>query len=57
MGRDDEDVTQAAIYADIGMVDEEGNEVEVIELSNGRSCADTLSALRKRLEDRDFPEY
>ena len=39
------------IYADIGRMDEDGGPIELIELSQGRSCEDTLSALRKLCEE------
>lgn len=40
-----------AIYADIGQMDADGEPIELIELSQGRSCEDTLSALRKLCEE------
>ena len=40
-----------AIYADIGRMDEDGEPIELIELSQGRSCEETLSALRKLCEE------
>jgi hypothetical protein len=40
-----------AIYADIGRRDEDGEPIELIELSQGRSCEETLSALRKLCEE------
>lgn len=40
-----------AIYADIGQTDEDGEPIELIELSQGRSCEETLSALRKLCEE------
>lgn len=40
-----------AIYADIGRMDEDGEPIELIELSKGRSCEETLSALRKLCEE------
>lgn len=43
-----------AIYADTGREDEDGEPIEVIEFSQGRSCEETLSALRKQCED--FPQ-
>lgn len=39
------------IYADIGWRDEDGEPIELIELSQGRSCKETLSALRKQCEE------
>lgn len=39
------------IYADIGRLDEDGEPIELIELSQGRSCKETLSALRKLCEE------
>lgn len=41
-----------AVYADIGQTDEDGEPIELIELSRGRSCEETLSALRKLCEER-----
>ena len=41
-----------AIYADIGQTDEDGKPIELIELSQGRSCEETLSALRKLCEKK-----
>lgn len=41
------------VYADIGDVDEDGEPVELIEFSQGRSCEDTLTALRKLCEGAD----
>ncbi len=40
-----------AIYADIGQTDEDGEPIELIELSQGRSCEETLNALRKLCEE------
>ena len=40
-----------AVYADIGKTDEDGGPIELIELSQGRSCEETLSALRKLCEE------
>lgn len=40
-----------ALYADIGQTDDDGEPVELIELSQGRSCEETLSALRKLCEE------
>jgi len=40
-----------AVYADIGQTDDNGGPVELIELSQGRSCEETLSALRKLCEE------
>ena len=40
-----------AVYADIGQTDEDGEPVELIELSQGRSCEETLNALRKLCEE------
>lgn len=39
-----------AIYADIGQMDADGEPIELIEMSQGRSCEKTLSALRKQCE-------
>lgn len=41
-----------AIYADIGQTDEDGEPIELIELSRGRSCEETLSALRNLCEEK-----
>lgn len=38
------------IYADIGLKDEEGEPLEGIEISFGRSCRETLAALRVQCE-------
>lgn len=38
------------IYADVGVVDEDGEPDEAIELSAGRSCEETLKALRSQCE-------
>ena len=40
-----------AIYADIGRLDEDGEPIELIELSHGRSYKETMSALRKLCEE------
>ena len=40
-----------AIYADIGKRSVDGEPIELIELSLGRSCEETLSALRKLCEE------
>jgi hypothetical protein len=40
-----------AIYADIGKETEDGEPDELIELSQGRSCEETLSALRRQCEE------
>jgi hypothetical protein len=40
-----------AVYADIGRRDEDGEPFELIELSQGRTCEETLSALRKLCEE------
>lgn len=40
-----------AVYAGIGRMGEDGEPIELIELSQGRSCEDTLSALRKLCEE------
>lgn len=45
---------QIAIYADVGLKinnDPEEDPAEAIELSCGRSCEDTFSALRKQCEE------
>lgn len=39
-----------AIYADIGQMDVDGEPIELIQMSQGRSCEETLSALRKMCE-------
>ena len=41
-----------AIYADIGQTDEDGEPIELIELSQDRTCEETLSALRKLCEEK-----
>jgi hypothetical protein len=38
-------------YADIGRKDEDGEPDEVIELSQGRACDETLAALRRQCEE------
>lgn len=38
------------IYADVGLCDKDGEPMEAIELANGRSCEDTLQALRIQCE-------
>ena len=40
-----------AVYADIGQTDEDGEPIELLELSQGRSWEETLSALRKLCEE------
>ena len=40
-----------AVYADIGQTDADGEPVELTELSKGRSCEETLNALRKLCEE------
>lgn len=40
---------QNVIYADVGIV-EDGEVVEAIEIDRGRSCWDTMAALRKQCE-------
>lgn len=40
-----------AIYADIGITDPEGEPNEAIELSHGRSCEETMAALRIQCEE------
>lgn len=37
-------------YADIGLIDEEGEPIEAIEISFDRPCRETLAALRKQCE-------
>ena|GEM_PF-1859648 len=44
-----------AIYADTGIKNADGEPDELIEMSKGRSCEDTLSALRKLCESREPP--
>jgi hypothetical protein len=39
------------VYADIGLKDEDGEPVELIELSKGRDCMTTLAALRQQCEE------
>lgn len=39
-----------AVYANVGETDADGEPIELIEMSQGRSCEKTLSALRKRCE-------
>lgn len=41
-----------AVYADLGWVDEEGQTDEMMTVSAGRSCEDTLAELRKICEIR-----
>ena len=41
---------ELVIYADVGIV-EDGDPVEAIELSTGRSCEDTCHALRLQAEE------
>ncbi len=43
---------QFVVYADDGTKDEDEEPDELIELSQGRSCEDTLSALRAQCEAR-----
>ena len=43
---------QFAVYADDGTEADDGEPDELIELSQGRSCKETLSALRKLCEQR-----
>lgn len=43
---------QFAIYADTGAVDEDGEPDELITISQGRSCEETLSELRRLCEDQ-----
>lgn len=45
---------ELAVYADTGREDDDGEPIEVIELSQGRTCEETLNALRKQCED--FPQ-
>jgi hypothetical protein len=42
-----------AFYADVGETDGDGEPIEFIELSQGRSCEETLSALRKLCESAE----
>lgn len=44
-------LNQHAVYADTGMLID-GESTELLELSHGRSCRDTLAALRKRCEQQ-----
>lgn len=39
------------VYADLGLEDDDGEPIEAIELANGRSCEDTLQALRIQCEE------
>lgn len=39
-----------AFYADLGMINAEGEVEEVMEISLSRDCAETLTALRHRCE-------
>lgn len=41
-----------AVYADDGTKTEDGEPDELIELSQGRTCEETLHALRKQCEQR-----
>lgn len=41
---------QYAIYADTGRKDEDGEPVELLVLSNGRSCVDCMNELRKLVQ-------
>lgn len=41
---------QNVAYADIGLIDEEGEPKEAIEISRDRSCRETLAALREQCE-------
>lgn len=41
---------QQVIYADVGLKDEEGEPLEGIEISQGRSCRETIAALRVQCE-------
>lgn len=47
----EECVGEIVVYADTGKVTD-GEPGELIEISQGRSCEDTLSALRKACEER-----
>lgn len=40
-----------ACYADVGTTDDEGEPMEAIELSRGRTCRDTFHALRVQAEE------
>jgi len=42
---------QFAVYGDLGITDEDGESYELIVLSEGRSCEETLSELRKNCEE------
>lgn len=39
------------VYADVGLEDDDGEPMEAIELANGRSCEDTMQALRIQCEE------
>ena len=45
-----------AVYADLGIEDDDGEPVELLELSQSRSCEDTLKALHIQCEEF-FIEY
>lgn len=38
-------------YADYGKRDPEGGPEEIVEISFGRTCAETMQALRRKVED------
>lgn len=39
-----------AVYGDTGMEDEDGEIIEMLVISQGRTCEETLSALRRECE-------
>lgn len=39
-----------AVYGDTGMVDEDGETIEMLVIAQGRTCEETLSALRRECE-------
>lgn len=39
-----------AVYGDTGMEDEDGETIEMIFIAQGRTCEETLSALRRECE-------
>lgn len=43
--------TEFVVYADIGKTTEDGEPDELVELSAGRTCEDTLFSLRQQCEE------
>lgn len=43
-----------AVYADIGVTDEDGEPDEILVLSNGKTCEETMSKLRQECEAAIF---